>query len=319
MNRRSNAIHDAMTTAEISVRGRTQMVPAVRVSGIEIVLLGKFPRVAAIRDEEWLELKPPADPIELAGALKHITAPADILTISGELDHPLIPNLKFETDNVAIADTSDFERWWMGLPQEARKNTRRATKRGIEIRAVHLDYGLAEGIKKIYDETPVRQGRSFWHYGKDVATVLQENSSYHDRSVFLGAYLGSELVGFMKWVHVGNVARIMQILCMTAHQDKRPIIALISKAAELCHERGSHYLIYGKYTYYKNKDSTVAEFKRRLGFVQKNFPRYFVPLNWRGAIALRLGMHKGIRHFVPDRAQAALSNLRARRLERKHS
>jgi hypothetical protein len=174
-----------MTTAEISVRGRPQMVPAVRVSGIDIVLLGRFPRRAAIRDEEWLELNTRPHPIELAGALKQITAPADILTISGELDDPLIPNLKCETDNVAIADTSDFERWSMGLPEEARKNTRRATRRGIEIRAVHLDCELAEGIKKIYDETPVRQGRPFWHYGKDVATVLKENSSYGDRACFL--------------------------------------------------------------------------------------------------------------------------------------
>ena len=88
------------------------------------------------------------------------------------------------------------------------------------IRLAKLDDDFAAGIKAIYDATPVRQGRQFWHYGKDIDTVKRENGSYLDRSEFLGAYYSGQLVGFMKLVYVGDAARSMQILCLNAHQDK---------------------------------------------------------------------------------------------------
>jgi hypothetical protein len=204
-----------------------------------------------------------------------------------------------ETDNVAVIDTSDFKAWWEGLPQEARKNTRRAAKRGVVVAEAPFDDRLVRGIKAVYDESPVRQGRKFWHYGKDLDTVRRENGTYLERSTFLVAQLGEEIIGFMKWVRVGDVARIMQILCMNAHQDKRPIIALISKAAEVCHAQGVKYLVYSKYTYGNKGDSSITEFKRRLGFRQLDFPRSHVPLTAWGRVALKLGLHRGWTGLIP--------------------
>ena len=246
--------------------------------------------------------EPVADPTKFVNALRASGLPADIFAFSGPIDGtPVEGGGQFEIDNVAVIRTDDYKAWWEGLPQEARKNTRRAVKKGIEIRSAALDNGFAAGIKAIYDEAPIRQGRKFWHYGKDLDTVKQENGTYLDRCEFLGAYYSGQLVGFMKFVYVGDAARIMQILCLNAHQDKRPMIALIAKAAEICHQKGLKYLVYGKFTYGRKTDSSIAEFKRRLGFEQMDFLRYYAPLSLRGRIALKLGAHKGWRALLPPK------------------
>ena len=48
---------------------------------------------------------------------------------------------------------------------------RRAAKRGVIVRVAPFDDEFARGIHKICNEAPGRQGRRFWHYGKDFETV----------------------------------------------------------------------------------------------------------------------------------------------------
>ncbi len=273
-----------------------------RIEDREVVAVGRWLHIATLNDEEWLEGEPVADPTKFVNALRASGLPADIFAFSGPIGGtPVDGDGQFEIDNVAVIRTDDYKAWWEGLPQEARKNTRRAAKKGIEIRSAALDNDFAAGIKAIYDETPVRQGRKFWHYGNDLDTVKRENGSYLDRCEFLGAYYSGQLVGFMKFVYVGDAARIMQILCLNAHQDKRPIIALIAKAAETCQQKGLRYLIYGRFTYGRKTGSSITEFKRRLGFEQMDFRRYYVPLSLRGQIALKLGAHKGWLALLPPK------------------
>ena len=146
---------------------------------------------------------------------------------------------------------------------------------------------------------------------------MRENGTYLDRCEFLGAFYESQLIGFMKWVYVNDAARIMQILCLNSHQDKRPIIALITKAAEICHQRGMRYLIYGKYTYGSKAESSITEFKRRLGFTQKDFPRYHIPLTTGGRIAIQLGLHVDWKSRLPPAALDAMLRVRASWLKRR--
>jgi hypothetical protein len=80
---------------------------------------------------------------------------------------------------------------------------------------------------------------------------------------------------------------------------------LISKAVELCEKRGLPYLVYLHWT-----NDSLAEFKRRCGFVETRVPRYFVPLTRRGALALKAGVHKGLIVAIPDRIKAPLKKLR---------
>uniref|UniRef100_UPI0039C91501 hypothetical protein n=1 Tax=Horticoccus sp. 23ND18S-11 TaxID=3391832 RepID=UPI0039C91501 len=227
---------------------------------------------------------------------------ADIFTFAQHIPdvQPRFNTEFVDWDNVAAAPSSNFNQWWESLPQESRKNTRRAQKKGITVRLATFDDELIAGIKQIYDETPLRQGRKFWHYGKDHATIKRENSSYVDRSEFIGAYFEGRLIGFIKMVYVGNTSRIMQILSMNRHFDKNPANALITAAMEACAKRSVDYFIYGQYVYGTKANSSITEFKRRNGFVQILLPRYHVPLTPLGRVALATGLHRGLAGSIPE-------------------
>jgi hypothetical protein len=146
----------------------------------------------------------------------------------------------------------------------------------------------------------VRDGRLFWHYGEDVHTVKQGLATYLDRSEFIGAYWGEELIGFLKMVYVDQVATIFHIISMDEHYDKRPTNALIAKATEVCEKRGISHLIYGKFIYGNKRRSSLVEFKRRNGFQQVNFPRYYIPLTLKGEPFVRLRLYRGFSGLLPE-------------------
>jgi hypothetical protein len=297
---------------DIQSRGKSVRVPSIHAGARNVVVLGRWLRIASIQDEALVDGGVDGDPKELISSLATSRLRADLLTFSQKVyestpRHPYY----FDWDNAALACTTSFDAWWSALPQESRKNVRRAARRGLTVRIARLDETFARGIKDIYDEAPIRQGRRFWHYGKDFETVRGENSTYLDRSEFLGAYSGDELVGFMKFVYVGRVAVMMQILSKIAHADSRPVNALIAKAVEVCADKGIAYLMYGKYTYGNKTGSQLAEFKRRNGFVQMDYPRYYVPLTLRGRLAVRLGLHRGLLGLLPPSVIASLWRVRS--------
>ncbi len=86
------------------------------------------------------------------------------------------------------ARTTCFKDWWENVPQESRKNVRRAARRGVVVKIVPFDYNLVNGLHRIYNHIPVRDGKLFWHFGKDVQSVRRELATYLDRSEFIGAY-----------------------------------------------------------------------------------------------------------------------------------
>jgi hypothetical protein len=299
-------------TAEYRFRGKSHRVPMMRIEGREIVSVGKVLRMAMINDEEWRHGSAVDDPARFVKALREARFPADVFTFSGNLDgHPVPGAGRTEPDNAAVIRVDEFAAWWESLPQSSRKNTRRAIRMGVVVRNVRFDDRLVSQIKSIYDELPVRQGRSFWHFGKPFEVVKLENSTYLDKSDFIGAYLGETLIGFAKIVYVDRVARIMQILCMEAHQDKRTVYALVLHAAERARDKGAKYLVYSKYTYGNKVDDSVSEFKRRLGFERLSFPRYFVPVTTRGDLLLQLGAHKGLLGIIPDGLASRLRGFRS--------
>jgi hypothetical protein len=306
--------------SEISIRGKTIRVPSVQVQGRTVAASGRWLRIATVRDEDWIDMPAIGDVGAFVDALRDSGLRADVFScVCVDGDVAETPGARFEGDNVAVIDTSDFKAWWEGLPQEARKNTRRAAKRGVTVSVVPFDDELVRGIKSIYDEAPVRQGRRFWHYGKPLELVRKENGTYVDRSVFIGAFFEGQLIGFIKWVRVGDVARIMQILSMNAHQDKRPIIALVAKAVEVCEQQGCRQLIYGKYTYGNKDDASITEFKRRLGFRPMEFMRCHVALTSLGRLALQLGLHRGLHGALPAPVLGLLLQWRSKWLNRRET
>jgi hypothetical protein len=193
----------------------------------------------------------------------------------------------------------------------SRKNVRRAAKRGVVVKPAHFDDDFVRGIQGIYNETPVRQGRRFWHFGKGFETIRMENATYLERSEFLGAYLNDALIGFIKIIHVDQIATVIHIISKIEHRDKRPTNALLAKAVEVCEKKGVKFLLYGKFIYDRNECSPLTEFKRRNGFEEIRYPRYVIPMTRKGALALRLNIHKGVRRLIPFPVLATLKSLRS--------
>lgn len=290
----------------------------IDVAGQRLECVGRWPRIARLVDEVWID-PPLPDPAILIDALRDSRSRADLLSFVQSVDetdprHPF----PHTWESVAAVDTTDFAAWWDALPQESRKHVRRSRKAGITVRSSPFDDDLVAGIKRLYDETPVRQGRRFPHFGKDAATVRRENSSYLARSHFLGAYLGETLIGFVKLVRVGSAARIMQILASQAHRDTFATQALLTSAVELCPRLPARHLIYGQYVYGRKSSSPMTEFKRRNGFREIRVPRYHVPLNWRGRVALRTGFHRRPGERVPEPFVNLFLRLRALALTARH-
>lgn len=297
---------------EISLGGRITRVPSVGIRGRTICVSGRWLRIAAVKDEDLVEGDPVDDPPFYIEELKRSALGADLFTfaqnpVDAQVRHPY----RREWDNAAVIALKDYDQWWSKLSQETRRNVKKSVKAGIRVEVVPFGDELVRGIVEIYNETPVRQGRRFWHYGKDFATVKQENGTFVSQSDFLGAYWNGELVGFAKIVYVGATASIMQILSKQAHQDKKSSNALIAKAVELACARGKSFLIYCKYVYGKNDDSPLTEFKRRNGFEKFIYPRYFVPLTHTGSLALKLNLHHGVKGMLPDTLTKLLLRARA--------
>jgi hypothetical protein len=130
--------------------------------------------------------------------------------------------------------------------------------------------------------------------------------------VFIGAYLGESLIGFIKLVHdhTRTQAGLMNVISMIRHRDKAPTNALVAQAVRSCAQRGVSYLVYSKFSYGNREQDTVTDFKKRNGFQRVDLPRYYVPITSFGSAALQLGLHKRFVERVPEPVLAKLRGLR---------
>jgi len=312
----------ALQRAEIKVAGKTVEVPAVNVGNQTVIITGRFLRRASVKDEDWLETEAVSSPAAFTTMLQEAPLCPDIFSFAQRVPD-VVPRWTYpmEWDNVAaIPLANGFENWWENrVPQETRKNTRRAAKRGVTTQIVQLNDDVIRGLMEINNESPVVQGKRSRHYGKDFETVKRDYSSFPDRSDYIAAYCGEEFVGLVWLVGMGQVVTICQLCTKTKHYDKRPANALMARTVEFCCEQGYLYLTYGKYLYGKGTESSLMEFKRRLGFEKVMVPRYYIPLTVRGRLAIRMRLHLGLTNLLPRRLILTLLQLRSRYYRMRYS
>src|SRR2546427_1377904 len=298
---------------------RNRPVSALEVIGQRIIVEGEWLKVARVQDEHWQEGQVVRDPEKFVAAIRAANLGADLFTFCQKLPE-IQPQYTYRLkwDNWAVIRTCSFNEWWeKRLPQVTRKNVRRASRRGVLVRLVACDDTLIRGITEIYNEIPIRDGRPFPHYGKNFDTVKREGTTMPDRTEFLGAYCGEELIGFIKLVHMGKLSSILNIVSKRAHYDKRPSNALLAAAVEVCSRRGVEYLIYGQYHYGNRSNGPLTEFKRRNGFIKILVPRYFIPLTFWGRVCLALRLHRGITGILPTRCLDTMLSLRSKYYEKR--
>lgn len=225
-----------------------------------------------------------------------------------------------EWHNFAALTVSTYDHWFTKqVDAKTRNMVRKAEKKGVEVREVAFDETLVKGIQQVYNESPVRQGEPNSHYGKDFDTVYKMEATFLDSSVFLGAYLGDDLIGFVKLVQnqTRSQAGLMNIVSMVQHRDKAPTNALLAQAVRVCSERKIPFLVYASFAYGKKQHSSLADFKKNNGFERVDVPRYYVALTGAGRLALRAGLHHKLSDRLPESVAAKLRDLRSAWYNRK--
>jgi hypothetical protein len=286
--------------SEIRIKGKTIAAPSVQIDGRVVVTTGNWLKMARVRDEELVEGDTIANPESVVSELKKSGFKADVFTFAQRVPESTPKyNYRIEWENAAAVHITTFARWLKeDVEHSIRKGVNRAEKLGVVVKEVEFTDELVEAICSIYNEVPVRQGKTFWHYGKDFRSIKDALATYLERSVFLGAYYQDALIGFIKMTWVGDTGTLTQILSMKQHFDKRPNNAMIAKAIQMCEAEGKSHFIYGSYVYY-DPSSSLTEFKRRSGFKAVPLPRYYVPLTIKGRLALTIGLHRGVAANTP--------------------
>jgi hypothetical protein len=289
------------------IKGAPAKIRCAEIGGQTFVIGGGPLAVVSLEDEWYEDL---TDPHAVIRALKNSAEfRADLLTFWQRMPdvQPKFP-FHLEWEDIAVLPISSYDNWWNSqIKSRVRNQIRKSEKEGLLVKEVPYDDDFVRGMTAIFNEAPIRQGRPFWHFGKDFATVKSQFSRFLFRERMIGAFFNGEMIGFMMLANAGRFALTGQIISSIKHRDKSPNNALIAKAVEVCEAQQLAYLIYLFWT-----EDSLAEFKRRCGFEKVMVPRYYVPLTLKGAIALRCGAHRGWKAMLPPRLKTTLKSLRSR-------
>lgn len=299
----------------IEAMGKQTMI---NVGGKDIKIRGRLIRAAGIDGDQYRFVD---DPEAVIAGLRRSRCRADLFTFMQRLPETK-PKYHYpmEWDNFAALPVSTYDAWFtQQIDSKTRNIVRKAAKKGVETREVAFDENLVWGIRELYNECPVRQGRPFAHYGMDADTVRQHAGTFPGVSFFLGAFFEEKLIGFVKLTtdETNTQAGVMHILSMMQHRDKAPTNALIAQAVRSCAERGIPYLVYASFAYGKKQQSSLIDFKVNNGFQRIDVPRYYVPLTALGSVALRLRLHHALADRLPESVTNKIRDLRRAWYDRK--
>jgi hypothetical protein len=288
------------------------MAPFLRIHDRDIKVEGRLLRTGRIDGEKYCFLSDPEPVIE---GLKKCGTRVDLFTFMQRLPETA-PKYKYpmEWDNFAALPISTFDNWWTEqIGFKARNKAKQAEKRGVILKEVPFDGSLVHGIWEIYNETPVRQGKRFPHYGMTEQQVYKYAATFLDRSIFIGAFLDDRLIGFSKLTidETGTQAGLMHIVSLISQREKAPTNALIVQAVRSCAHRQIPYLVYSNFAYGKKEHDSLSDFKERNAFQRIDVPRYFVPLTPLGWMAFRLGLHHKLTEHMPEAFMTKLRDLRS--------
>jgi hypothetical protein len=269
----------------VRVRGIPVVVDALRIENKTFVVGGRLLRTARLKDEWSADV---VDPAQTVRVIRDSGVGVDLLTFWQRLPESR-PKYDYyhETEHLAAIPITDYHRWWSHqINSKTRNMIRKSAKLGVNIEETLFDEPLVAGISRIFNQSPVRRGKKFWHYGKPLDVVRAEMGEDLPNSIFIGAYYQGDLIAFLKLLLTDRGAVVMMLLDLMEHRDKSPMNGMIAKAVEVLASREIRFLTY--------------------------VPRYYIPLSTKGSLAVRFRTHRGVRGLVPDAVMAHLLNARAK-------
>jgi hypothetical protein len=287
------------------IKGRPTRISCVEIKGQNFKVERGPATVIALEDEWYEDLYDPFAAIETLRQVRGFKP--DIFTFWQRIPDTE-PKYSFyrESEDLAVLPITTYEHWWNHqIKSRVRNQIKKCEKEGVQVREVTYDDDFVRGMTRIFNETPIRQGRHSWHYGKSFEQVKSQFSRYVFRELMLGAYCQGELVGFVMLGHAGRYALTGQILSSLKHRDKAISNALVAKCVEICEKLSLPHLVYFFWL-----DDSLSEFKRRCGFQRMSVPRYFVPLTTKGRLILKLKLHRGWKAVLPSGIKDRLKRYR---------
>jgi hypothetical protein len=290
---------------ETLIGGQPRQISCVEICGQVYRIHRGLLTTVQLEDEWYDDVRDPDRVIENLRLAKGINA--DIFTFWQRLPE-LEPKYAYpmEWEELAVLPIKTYQHWWNHqIKSRVRNQIHKSAKEGVEVRETSFNDDFVSGMTAIFNESPMRQGRRFWHYGKDCETVKRQFSRFVFREDMIAAYYREELIGLVMLGNAGCFGLTGQIISSIKHRDKATNNALIAKCVQVCEKKGMSYLVYLHWS-----DDSLGEFKRRCGFERTKIPRYFVPLTWRGKLGLKFGIHRGWKHVLPERIKSRLKRLR---------
>src|SRR6266700_2577922 len=228
---------------KIMPKGAPVLVDGISVNGRVFLITGKWLKTASLKNEWHEDID---DPGQVIRALKTAPMRIDMLKFWQR-----IPEIKTkypyykEWRQVDAIPISSYQHWLdKQIRFRARNKWRKAQKFGVIVQEVEFNDDFVRGVVEIYNQSPIRRGKPFRHYGKDFAKVKAELSVDLDDAIFVGAYFREELIGFIKFVIADRYAMVTLILDKTNHRDKAPMNGMIGKVVEICAARKIPYFTY---------------------------------------------------------------------------
>ena len=288
--------------------GKAIRLNCIEINGQTFSITGKIVKVVKLEHESYENIN---DPALVVTALKNSECKPDIFTFCQRVpDTEPKHKYSMEWESLAVLPIKNFDYWWNKQVKGTTRNMiRKSQKAGVEVREAAFDDEFVRGMVDIFNESPVRQGFRFWHYGKDFDSVKREFSRFLFREDVIGAYYQGELIGFGMLANAGQFGNVGMFLAKMKHRDKAVNNAIMSKMVEICARRQLPYLVYTTW-----RDTSLVSFKRHCGFEEMRVPRYFVPLTQKGDLALKLGFKRfrhGLKEGLPTTVKKPLKKLRA--------
>jgi hypothetical protein len=212
------------------------------------------------------------------------------------INNPAKDNLFTDLEPMALLTINTYDKWQATITHNARWQTKKARKMGLTSQIVQVDDAFLKSAQKIYNETPVRQGRRYTGYGLSL-DYLRNKYSIMDNSEIIGVFYQNEMIGLM-WIGFGDrVAAVKSFVSLLSYRNKYPNDLLIDSAVQRCLERGYNYLTYWNMGYNPGLDF----FKKSHGFKVFKVPRYYFPITSKGELALKLNMYRPLDRTIPKR------------------
>ena len=293
----------AVFSKDTLLDGKPVRIKCVEINGQTYSISGGPLNVLSLEDEWFEDIKDPEAVIAACGG----NFKADLFTFWQRVPEEKAKYPYYhEWESLAVLPVSTFDHWFnKQIKGTTRNMVRKSQKAGVEVRECAYDEAFIKGMVEIFNETPVRQGRAFWHYRKDFETVKRQFSRFLFREDLIGAFHGDEMVGFVMLGNGGNFGLLGQFLSKLKHRDKAINNGLIAETVKVCEKRKLPYLVYGYWA-----GSSLGDFKHNSAFVEMKVPRYFVPLTAKGKLALQFRLHKGVKAAMPDKLKARLKQVR---------